>query len=57
MAARVLSLPMNRIEVDVARLGGAFGGKEDQATFVAVMAALAAIPAAAAGQDHPQPRR
>ena len=42
IAARVLALPMNRVEVDVARLGGAFGGKEDQATFVAVMAALAA---------------
>ncbi len=40
IASRVLSLPMNRVEVDVARLGGAFGGKEDQATFVAVMAAL-----------------
>ena len=33
---------MNHIEVDVTRLGGAFGGKEDQATGVAVMAALAA---------------
>jgi len=42
VAARVLNIPMNRIEVDVARLGGAFGGKEDQATFVAVMTALAA---------------
>ena len=42
VAARVLSLPMNHIEVDVTRLGGAFGGKEDQATGVAVMAALAA---------------
>ena len=42
IAARVLALPMNRVEVDVARLGGAFGGKEDQATFVAVMSALAA---------------
>ncbi len=41
VAARVLSLPMNHIEVDVTRLGGAFGGKEDQATGVAVMAALA----------------
>jgi xanthine dehydrogenase large subunit len=40
--ARVLNIPMNRVEVDVARLGGAFGGKEDQATFVAVMTALAA---------------
>jgi xanthine dehydrogenase large subunit len=42
VAARVLSIPMNRVEVDVTRLGGAFGGKEDQATGVAVMAALAA---------------
>jgi len=43
IAARVLALPMNRVEVDVARLGGAFGGKEDQATFVAVMAALSSL--------------
>ncbi|HSO77684.1 MAG TPA: molybdopterin cofactor-binding domain-containing protein, partial [Bacteroidales bacterium] len=43
VAARVLGIPMNRIEVDVTRLGGAFGGKEDQATAVAVMAALAAF--------------
>jgi xanthine dehydrogenase large subunit len=42
VAARVLSIPMNHIEVEVTRLGGAFGGKEDQATGVAVMAALAA---------------
>lgn len=41
IAARVLDLPMNAIEVDVARLGGAFGGKEDQATPWAVLAALA----------------
>ena len=40
VAARVLKLPMNKIEVDVGRLGGAFGGKEDQATPWAVMAAL-----------------
>ncbi len=33
---------MNQIEVDVTRLGGAFGGKEDQATHWAVLAALAA---------------
>ena len=43
IASRVLDIPMNRIEVDVLRLGGAFGGKEDQATFVAVMTALAAL--------------
>ncbi len=42
IAARVLGLPMNRIEVEVNRLGGAFGGKEDQATPWAVMAALGA---------------
>jgi xanthine dehydrogenase large subunit len=40
IAARVLGLPMQQIEVDVIRLGGAFGGKEDQATAWAVMVAL-----------------
>ncbi|MBI9053149.1 MAG: molybdopterin-dependent oxidoreductase [Bacteroidales bacterium] len=43
MAAQILGLPMHRIEVDVARLGGAFGGKEDQATPYACMAALASF--------------
>lgn len=38
--ANVLNLKMHQIEVDVLRLGGAFGGKEDQATPWAVMAAL-----------------
>lgn len=41
-ASKVLDLPMNKIEVDVLRLGGAFGGKEDQATHWAVLAALGA---------------
>jgi xanthine dehydrogenase large subunit len=41
--AKVLGLPMHNIEVDVTRLGGAFGGKEDQATAYAVMAALAVL--------------
>jgi len=41
-AARVLGIPMHKIEVDVTRLGGGFGGKEDQATPWGVMAALAA---------------
>jgi xanthine dehydrogenase large subunit len=41
IAARVLGLPMNGIEVEVTRLGGAFGGKEDQATVWAALAALA----------------
>lgn len=41
--AKVLGIPMHSVEVDVSRLGGAFGGKEDQATPWAVMAALAAM--------------
>ena len=40
--AKVLGIPMSHIEVDVVRLGGGFGGKEDQATPWGVMAALAA---------------
>ena len=40
--AKVLGISMNRIQVDVVRLGGGFGGKEDQATAPAVMVALAA---------------
>jgi len=42
ITARVLGLPMNMVEVEVTRLGGAFGGKEDQATPWAVIAALSA---------------
>ncbi|MCO6493710.1 MAG: molybdopterin-dependent oxidoreductase [Phaeodactylibacter sp.] len=41
-AARVLGVPMNQVEVDVTRIGGGFGGKEDQASPWAAMAALAA---------------
>ena len=41
--ARILNIPMNFIEVDTTRLGGGFGGKEDQATPWAVMCALAAF--------------
>ncbi len=41
-AAKILGVPVSSIEVDVKRLGGAFGGKEDQATPWACMAALAA---------------
>ncbi|MCP4151428.1 MAG: molybdopterin-dependent oxidoreductase, partial [bacterium] len=40
--AKVLGLPMQRLEVDVRRLGGGFGGKEDQATPWAALAAMAA---------------
>lgn len=39
--SRVLGLPMHRIEVDVTRLGGGFGGKEDQANTWAALCALA----------------
>jgi xanthine dehydrogenase large subunit len=39
--AHVLGVGMNRVEVDVTRLGGGFGGKEDQAAMFATMAALA----------------
>ena len=41
-ASKVLGIPMHKIEVDVVRLGGGFGGKEDQASAWGVMAALAA---------------
>ena len=40
--AKVLNVGMHNIEVDVVRLGGGFGGKEDQATPWAIMAALGA---------------
>ena len=40
--ADVLGIPMHRIEVDTTRLGGGFGGKEDQATSWAIFCALAA---------------
>ncbi len=39
--AKVLNVPMHKVEVDTVRLGGGFGGKEDQATTWAVMCALA----------------
>lgn len=39
--ARVLGIPMHQVEVDTTRLGGGFGGKEDQATAWAVLCALA----------------
>jgi xanthine dehydrogenase large subunit len=41
--ARVLGLAMHQVEIEVPRLGGAFGGKEDQATAWAALAALAAF--------------
>jgi xanthine dehydrogenase large subunit len=41
--AHVLGIPMHQVEVDVTRLGGGFGGKEDQATLWAALCALAAF--------------
>jgi xanthine dehydrogenase large subunit len=40
--SRVLAVPMNAVEVEAGRLGGGFGGKEDQATPWACLAALGA---------------
>ncbi len=40
--AKVLGLIENRVEVDVRRLGGGFGGKEDQASHWAALASLGA---------------
>ena len=41
--ATVTGLPMNLVEVQVARIGGGFGGKEEQATPWAALAAVAAV--------------
>ncbi|MEN8214812.1 MAG: molybdopterin cofactor-binding domain-containing protein [Pseudomonadota bacterium] len=41
--AKVLGLALHHVEVDVLRLGGAFGGKEVQATTWAALVALAAF--------------
>jgi xanthine dehydrogenase large subunit len=41
--AEVLGLGMHQVEVDVTRLGGGFGGKEDQATPWGALAALGAL--------------
>lgn len=40
--SKVLGIPMHLIEVDVTRLGGGFGGKEDQANAWAALCSLAA---------------
>jgi len=40
---KVLGVPMHQVEVDVTRLGGGFGGKEDQANTWAALCALAAF--------------
>jgi xanthine dehydrogenase large subunit len=38
--ARILNITMHKIEVDVGRIGGGFGGKEDQASAWAAVVAL-----------------
>lgn len=43
MTARILDVPANSIAVEVRRMGGAFGGKETQATQFAAIVALAAV--------------
>lgn len=40
--SKVLGLPMHELEIEVTRLGGGFGGKEDQANTWAALCALAA---------------
>lgn len=42
IVAEVLGIPKNEVEVEVRRIGGAFGGKETQANHVAAWAALLA---------------
>ncbi len=42
IVAQVLGLSMHKVELEVIRLGGGFGGKEDQATAWATMVALGA---------------
>jgi len=41
-SARILGVPMNRVEVETMRIGGGFGGKEDQATAWGCLVALGA---------------
>jgi len=43
LVARVLGVPMHRIQVECRRMGGGFGGKESQAASLACMAALFAV--------------
>jgi xanthine dehydrogenase large subunit len=41
-SARILGVPMNQVEVETPRIGGGFGGKEDQATAWGCIVALGA---------------
>ena len=42
-SCRVTGVPMHQVEIDVIRLGGGFGGKEDQANAWAALCAVAAF--------------
>ena len=42
VVARLLGVPQNAVTVEVRRMGGAFGGKESQATLIAGIAAILA---------------
>ncbi len=42
LVAEMLGIPYNEVEVEARRLGGAFGGKESQASHYALLAALGA---------------
>ncbi|PCJ81130.1 MAG: xanthine dehydrogenase molybdopterin binding subunit [Flavobacteriales bacterium] len=43
LIAEVLGIPRNEVEVEIRRMGGAFGGKETQGNHVAIWASLLAI--------------
>ena len=55
--ARVLGISMSNIEVDVNRIGGGFGGKEDQASAWAAMVAVGAFLLQKTRQVYPRPQR
>ena len=43
LVAQVLSLPINYVQAEIRRMGGAFGGKETQAASLACIAAIFAV--------------
>jgi len=43
LVAQVLGVPLHRVQAEVRRMGGAFGGKESQAAALACMAAVFAV--------------
>ncbi len=55
--AHLLGLPFNAVTAEVRRMGGAFGGKESQATIIAGIAALLAWKTRPAGEAAAAARR